>query len=72
MTTADAVIALRIALEMEASSSELLLKYDWNHDGQITITDALLIMRSVYDLDMVNISLPSSISLIDLKTLYKM
>ena len=67
MTTADAIIALRIALEMEASSPELLLKYDWNHDGQITITDALLIMRSVYDLDMVNISLPSSISLIDLK-----
>jgi hypothetical protein len=33
MTIADAIIALRIALEMEASSPELLLKYDWNHDG---------------------------------------
>jgi hypothetical protein len=33
MTTADAIIAWRIALKMEASSPELLLKYDWNHDG---------------------------------------
>ena len=67
VTTDDALLALRIALRITPSTPELLLKYDWDRDGEITTTDALLILRSALNIHMINISLPSNISLTDLQ-----